>query len=85
MIISMGTVTTLDKMKAGEKVVVRDIRGGCGVRRRLGNLGIHLDDSIDVIRSGFLGGPLMVRVHSVEIGLGRGMAEKILVETEEGR
>ena len=80
----MGTVTTLEKMKAGEKVIVRNIRGGCGLRRRLGNLGIHPDDRLDVIRSGFFGGPLMIRVHGVEIGLGRGMAEKIEVETEGG-
>ncbi len=81
----MGTVTTLEKMKAGEKVVVKNILGGFGARRRLGSLGIHPDDSIEVVRSGFVGGPLLVRVHGVEIGLGRGMAEKIEVETEDGR
>lgn len=77
-------ITTLDKMKSGEKVVVRNILGGCGLRRRLGNLGIHPDDHMEVIRSGFFGGPLMIRIHGVEIGLGRGMAEKIEVEPEGG-
>jgi ferrous iron transport protein A len=79
----MKTIKTLEKIKSGEKVTVKNILGGCELRRRLGNLGIHPDDDLDVIRSGFLGGPLMVRIHGVEIGLGRGMAEKIQVDAED--
>lgn len=75
-------ITTLDKMRSGEKAVVKNILGGHDLRRRLGNLGIHPGDELEVIRSGFFGGPLLVRIHGAEIGLGRGMAEKIEVESE---
>jgi Fe2+ transport system protein FeoA len=76
-------ITTLEKLKPGHVAVVREIKGGHGMRQRLGNLGIHPSDEIQVIRSGFFGGPVLIEVHGAEVGLGQGMAEKIEVEIEE--
>jgi ferrous iron transport protein A len=73
-------MTTLLGLMDGEKAVVREIRGGTGVRRKLNRLGVHAGDPIRVIRSGYMGGPVLVEIHGVELGLGRGMAEKVEVE-----
>ena len=75
-------ITTLDRLKGGDVAVVRDIQGGRNVRQRLSRLGVHPTDKIRVIRNDFLGGPLLMEVHGIEVGMGRGMAQHIEVEVE---
>ena len=41
-----------------------------------------MGDCIRLLRAAPLGGPLLVEVNGREIALGRGVAEKILVEAE---
>ncbi len=77
-------ITTLTKLKTGDRAIVKEIRGGHNIHHRLGRLGVHPSDRVQVIRNGFLGGPLLIEVHGIEVGIGRGMAEKIEVELEEG-
>jgi Fe2+ transport system protein FeoA len=74
---------TLANCEGGTRAVVREIRGGFGVRRKLNRLGIHVNDPIRVLRGGFLGGPVLVEIHGVELGIGHGMAEKVEVEIPE--
>ena len=73
-------ITTLNFLKEGSQATIREIQGGSHVRRRLNNIGIHPDDPIQVLRSGYVGGPMIIKVHGVEVGIGQGMAEKIEVE-----
>jgi ferrous iron transport protein A len=73
-------ITTLEKLKDGDKAVIRDIKGGYRVRQRLNRLGLHPRDSIRIVRSGYVGGPVLVEIHGAEVGIGHGMAEKIEVE-----
>ncbi|MBN1102905.1 MAG: ferrous iron transport protein A [Deltaproteobacteria bacterium] len=75
-------ITTLEKLKAGETAIVTDILGGRTVRNRLNGLGLHPSDKVRILRNGFFGGPLLIEVHGIEVGIGRGMAEKIQVEIE---
>lgn len=76
-------ITTLEKLKAADSAVVRDIEGGRGVRRRFSHLGIHPGDTVKMIRKGFFGGPVLIAIHGIEVGIGQGMAEKLLVEVAE--
>jgi len=76
-------ITTLEKVKEGMPVVVRQIHGGHKTRQRLGGLGIHVDDSVKIIRAGFFGGPVLIEIHGTQVGIGHGMAEKIEVEVKE--
>ncbi|MEW6667772.1 MAG: FeoA domain-containing protein [Thermodesulfobacteriota bacterium] len=76
-------IRTLDKLKGGDVGVVKDIQGGRNIRQRLSRLGIHPSDRVRVVRNGFFGGPVLMEVHGVEVGIGRGMAERIEVEVEE--
>jgi ferrous iron transport protein A len=73
-------IKTLDHLENGQTAVIHEIQGGQGVRRRLNHLGLHPQDRIQVLRNGYFGGPVLVQVNGVEIGIGRGMAEKIEVE-----
>jgi ferrous iron transport protein A len=78
-------ITTLAKLKDGDFAVVKEIRGGHSVHHRLGRLGLHPSDRIRVIRNGFFGGPILIKVHGIEVGIGKGLAEKVEVEAEERR
>ncbi len=76
-------ITTLEKLKDGDMAIIRDIKGGHRIRQRLGHLGLHPMDRIEVLRSGFVGGPVLIEVHGAEVGIGLGMAEKIEVEVQD--
>lgn len=71
---------SLDHIDINQVVKVQAIRGGWGIRQRLGQLGIHVGDLLIIKRSGALGGPLLLQIHNMEIAVGRGMAKKIIVE-----
>jgi Fe2+ transport system protein FeoA len=76
-------IITLEKLKDGDQAVVQDIKGGHGIRQRLSHLGLHPQDKIEVIRSGYVGGPVLIKLHGMEVGIGHGMAEKVEVEIQE--
>lgn len=76
-------ITTLEKLKDGMDAVVREIHGGHTLRQRLGGLGVHPQDRLKVLRSGFLGGPVLIEIHGTQVGIGHGMAGKIEVEVKE--
>jgi len=76
-------ITTLEKLKNKDTAVVREIQGGIGIRQRLGHLGVHPGDMIQVVRTGFFGGPVLIKIHGVEVAIGQGMARKIEVDLPE--
>jgi Fe2+ transport system protein FeoA len=59
-----------------------DLAGGEGVRRRLMAMGFHKDDLVELDGRAILRGPLLVRncTSDTTIALGRGVAQKVLVE-----
>jgi Fe2+ transport system protein FeoA len=73
-------ITTLDHLKDGDTATIHEILGGHGIRHRLNHLGIHPQDQLEVIRSGYPGGPMLIKVHDIQVGIGQGMAKKIEVE-----
>ena len=73
-------IKTLDHLQNGQTAVITDIKGGQGVRRRLNHLGLHAKERIQILRNGYFGGPVLLKINGVEIGISRGMAEKIEVE-----
>jgi ferrous iron transport protein A len=76
-------MTPLDLVEENRQVRVMDIQGGWGVRRRLGQLGIHPGDVITVVRYGAFQGPILIQVHGSQVALGRGIASRILVKESE--
>lgn len=69
---------TLSRVHEGEDVVVIQVEGGRGVHRRLRELGIGSGSRMKVIQN--TGGPVIVLIGDSRMGLGRGVAEKIVVE-----
>jgi ferrous iron transport protein A len=63
----------------GHEVVLREILGGMGIRRRLTNMGLHPGSKIKIL-SNSRGGPFVIGVGETRLMLGRGMAQKIMVE-----
>ena len=50
--------------------------------RKLRQYGLHIGDTLCVLRSAPMGGPLLVEVNGRELALGRTVAEHLFVETE---
>ena len=69
----------LSRVSPESEVTLIDIVGGRGIRSRLYSMGIVPGERLRVLsRNG--AGPVMVAVRDSRLAIGRGMAEKILVE-----
>jgi ferrous iron transport protein A len=65
---------------AGTTVRITGVDGGMRVQSRLVGMGLITGTNLDV-RSNDGGGPVLVAVGHARIALGRGMAEKVRVES----
>jgi ferrous iron transport protein A len=74
--------TTLSQMSSGQTGTVVQIAGGYGLERRLQALGIRPGKRITKVSSMFGHGPVTVQVDSMQIAIGFGMANKIIVELD---
>lgn len=80
----------LTALKEGETGVITSIRVGSGHGRRWGrgflkrlvDMGLTPGTKVTVIRSAPLNGPVEVYVRGYRLALGRGMAEKVIVEVQ---
>jgi ferrous iron transport protein A len=82
---SKSRLTTLGGMRSGQKGKVVEIRGGPGLANRLSALGIYPGKQLTKVSSMLMRGPVTAQVNGTRIALGFGMANKILLETEDGR
>lgn len=75
---------TLDGANADRKWRVRAIAGGRAVQRLLAAMGIRIGKTVRLLRGGNgHSGPVLIAVGESRMALGRGMAQKILVEPEQ--
>lgn len=65
----------------GETVTVIGVRAGWRLQRRLADMGLTPGVQIRVINSQ-MAGPLLIDLRGSRVGLGRGVAQKILVKVE---
>ena len=68
----------LSMIRPGEKVKIVDIKGGRGKITRMYEMGIRIGDIIEVIQN--YHGPLIIAKDYIRLALGRGFANKIMVE-----
>jgi len=66
----------LSLASAGERVRIIRLAGGCDVQQRLRSLGINVGDTIEIINNK---GPVIVNAKGSRIGLGLGLAHKVMV------
>ena len=75
-------MTNLLQVSSSTSVRVISFKGGDSLRSKLNQYGIHPGDHLRLLRVAPLGGPLLVECNGREIALGRGVAEKIIVEPD---
>ena len=69
----------LTDVRPGERVLVAEVDGGHRVTSRLSDLGVFAGTVIELIR-GNGHGPVIIRIGPSRLALGRGVAEKIVVD-----
>lgn len=72
-------IISLNAAKQGEHLVIREITGGSGARMRLLTIGLRVGDKVEVITNQNRG-QMVIAVDFKRFVLGKGLAEKILVE-----
>jgi len=75
-------VMPLVMAKPGERLIIKDITGGTGARMRLLSMGLRLKDEIEIVTNPKQG-QLVVAVDLKRFVLGRGLAQKIMVQPAE--
>ena len=70
---------TLANALIGETVRLVAVEGGTHIRRRLADMGLSTGMEVKVI-TGIEHGPIILSVKDSRLAIGRGMAEKIIVE-----
>jgi ferrous iron transport protein A len=71
---------TLRDLESGARAVVKEVHGGYGLRRRLGDVGVLPGGTLEVLRSGALGGPVLVAVREARVAIGQRQAQKVEVD-----
>ena len=72
---------TLTQVKTGQTVRIMRFDGGLGFEHKLRQLGLFPGDSARVLRHAPLGGPILIEVEGRSIALGRGVASRVIVES----
>jgi Fe2+ transport system protein FeoA len=72
-------MTLVDITEGGNAKIV-SIGGGRTARQQLRELGLFPGDTIRVVRYASFGGPLLVECRGTQVAIGRGIAEKVMVE-----
>lgn len=69
----------LSDLKSNELLVIKSINAGIRLFNRLASMGICEGTEISLIKNN-AGGPVIIEVNGSKFAIGRGMAEKIVVE-----
>ena len=70
----------LRDMKAGQKATIVRLEGGRTFQKNVRSRGIREGKVLTVVTKHPMGGPLVISIDGRETGIGRGMAQKIIVE-----
>ena len=74
-----NSLITLSQMKDGQQATVSGVEGGRGLVEKLTAMGIRPGKRITRFCSMYLHGPITIRIDNLQLSLGRGIADKILV------
>ena len=69
--------------KPGERVVIREMAGGKTAKSRMADMGLRLDDHVEII-SNSGEGRLILGHDCTRLAIGRGIAQKIMVSVSDG-
>jgi len=66
----------------GEEGIIKEVRGGIGIRGKLMGMGMVKGKTLRMVKNDARG-PVIVALEETRLALGRGMAQKVLVEQKE--
>lgn len=69
--------TRLTELSKGDKATIKNISAGCTATRRLYEMGLNTGAKVNVVKNDF--GPVIVSLLGNKVALGRGLAQKIIV------
>jgi ferrous iron transport protein A len=69
----------LTQIREGQAVEVVEIRGGKQFQRKIDAIGLRVGSKIVKLSSQVLNGPVTIKIGSIKLAIGHGMAKKILV------
>jgi ferrous iron transport protein A len=78
---NMIKTPSLSDLRTGESARIRKMQGGHGFLSRLASLGFTPGADLRVVQN-YGHGPIIVNLRGTRVALGRGEAEKILVERQ---
>lgn len=70
----------LSQLREGMVARIKYLTSGFGLQRKISALGIRIGKNVRVVSSHRFGGPIVVEVEGTRIAIGRGVANKIIVE-----
>jgi len=75
-------MVSLVDVPADKRVKIVKISGGYGIHRKLLSMGFHKDDILELDSKSIFKGPVLIKNLNSEtsVALGRGIAQKIMVE-----
>lgn len=73
-------MSSLVELKEGESASVVSIEGSPGLETKLGNMGLRQGVVVQKVARVFRRGPIVIKIGSFQIALGRGMASKVKVK-----
>jgi Fe2+ transport system protein FeoA len=77
-----GKLLTLAQLQTGQSGIVVQIQGGRSLVNRLNALGIILGKRITKISSMLMRGPVTAEVDRVQVAIGFGMANRVIVKLD---
>lgn len=76
-----GQGMPLTMVRPGELVTIIGVRAGWGLQRRLADMGLTPGIKVRIINSQ-MSGPVIIDLRGSRVGLGRGVAQKVMVAAE---
>jgi Fe2+ transport system protein FeoA len=70
----------LSRLKRGERGIIKYLQGGFGIQRKMTSLGLIVGKKIKVLSAQPFRGPIVISIDNIKIAIGRGMANRIIVE-----
>jgi Fe2+ transport system protein FeoA len=71
---------TLKDVKEKQVVLIKQLAGGFGQRRKLLGLGIYPGEAVRVLHNSAFGGPILIEVRGNEVAIGKTVAADVEVE-----
>jgi ferrous iron transport protein A len=76
-------IVDLTQMQAGKSGLVKEIRGGHGLIRKIQSIGVRPGKKITKVSSHFWHGPQTIAIDNTQVAIGFGIAKKVFIEIEE--